>query len=129
MSSTAAKGSNARRLAGAVAVLVVISACGGGDTEEPPATGGPEPEDSGVRNDQLELGQSVFAQNCASCHGERGGGGFGPKLADGRVVNRYPQVDDHREIVVEGRGQMPAWGDELSDEDIDAVVRYEREGL
>lgn len=55
--------------------------------------------------------------------------GSGPKLADGRVVDHYPDVDDHREVVVRGRGQMPAWGDRLNDEEIDAVVRYEREGL
>ena len=58
-----------------------------------------------------------------------GEGGFGPELAAGAVVERYPEFDDHRAVVVSGRDAMPAWGDTLTDEEIDAVVRYERERL
>lgn len=109
---------------GLVAVVALAVGCGG-DDESP--TLGSQPSTT-VAGD-LELGETVFARNCASCHGRDGGGGMGPKLADGRVVEEYPDPSDHREIVVEGRGAMPAWGGKLSDEEIDAVVRYEREGL
>ena len=105
-------------------LVVVAAGCGGGDDDRA-TQGGPATTIAG----DLELGERVFAQNCASCHGRNGGGGMGPKLADGRVVEQYPDPSDHREVVVEGRGAMPAWGDKLSDEEIDAVVRYEREGL
>ena len=40
-----------------------------------------------------------------------------------------PDPDDHRAVVVKGRGATPAWGDSLTDEEFDAVVRYERERL
>jgi len=53
----------------------------------------------------------------------------GPALADGRVVERYPDIADHLEIVRDGRNAMPAWEGELTPEEIEAVVRYEREGL
>ena len=77
----------------------------------------------------LETGRAVYAQYCAGCHGSDGQGGFGPELRAGQLVERYPDLAEHRLVVVEGRGHMPAWGDVLSDEEIDAVVRYEREGL
>lgn len=104
--------------------VVVVAGCGG---EDDPGTATERPATT-IAGD-LQLGERVFARNCASCHGRGGDGGMGPKLADGRVVERYPDPRDHREVVVEGRGAMPAWGDRLTDEEIDAVVRYEREGL
>jgi mono/diheme cytochrome c family protein len=43
-------------------------------------------------------------------------------------VERYPDIADH--IVVRDRRRgMPAWEDALTPEEIEAVVRYEREGL
>lgn len=104
--------------------VVVVAGCGG---EDDPGTATQRPATT-IAGD-LQLGERVFARNCASCHGGGGDGGMGPKLADGRVVERYPDPREHREVVVEGRGAMPAWGDRLTDEEIDAVVRYEREGL
>lgn len=71
----------------------------------------------------------VFASYCAACHGDQGQGGFGPRLDGGRVVERYPDPADHRRIVVDGAGGMPGFRDWLSDAEIDAVVRFEREGL
>lgn len=102
-----------------------VSSCGGGG--DGGASSGNAPATAAA--DQLELGKKVYATNCARCHGRNGGGSVGPKLDDGRVVERYPDAADHRQVVVDGRGGMPAWGDKLSDEEIDAVVRYEREGL
>lgn len=77
----------------------------------------------------LSLGRDVYAKRCASCHGQNGGGGFGPALGDGRVVEAIPDEAEHRRVVVEGRAGMPAWGEQLSKEEIAAVVRYERELL
>ena len=56
-----------------------------------------------TRAGDLDLGERVFARNCASCHGRDGGAGVGPKLANGRVVERYPDPSDQRAIVVNGR--------------------------
>ena len=106
-------------------VLVAVMAGCSGDAESGTARRG----EASTRGGDLDLGERVFARNCASCHGRDGGGGVGPKLANGRVAERYPDPSDHRAIVVNGRGVMPPWGDMLSDQEIDAVVRYEREVL
>ena len=106
-------------------VLIAVMAGCSGEAADGTARRGQASTEGG----DLELGERVFARNCASCHGRDGGGGVGPKLADGRVVERYPNPSDHRAVVVNGRGVMPRWGDKLSDQEIDAVVRYEREGL
>jgi len=76
-----------------------------------------------------DLGQQVYELRCASCHGATGGGGVGPALANGVLVQRYPDPADHRAIVVDGRAAMPSFAAILSSEEIDAVVEYERFGL
>lgn len=70
----------------------------------------------------LGAGQTVFSQHCATCHGARGEGGVGPKLA-GTALD-----DDRRNIrqVLFGGGHMPAFGGVLDDEQIAAVVTYIR---
>jgi mono/diheme cytochrome c family protein len=78
---------------------------------------------------ELVLGQRIYDDNCARCHGNAGGGGAGPKLADGKVVEDFPDPAAQAEVVREGRGSMPAWGSKLSADEIDAVVRYTREVL
>jgi mono/diheme cytochrome c family protein len=44
-------------------------------------------------------------------------------------VERYPDIADHIAVVRDRRRGMPAWEDALTPEEIEAVVRYEREGL
>jgi mono/diheme cytochrome c family protein len=101
-----------------VIAAVLLVACGGGSS------------DDALDDPELQLGRDIYEQRCASCHGNDGGGGMGPALGDGAVVERLPDVADHRAVVVDGRGGlMPAWGDVLDDDEIDAVVRYEREAL
>jgi len=71
-------------------------------------------------------GAAVFADNCARCHRTDGGGGTGPPLADGAVVEAFPDIDDQIAVVTDGRGGMPAFGGDLSAEAIRAVVEYTR---
>lgn len=99
------------------AAVVLMVACGGDDG--PPS----------VTDPMLRQGQEVYRANCAACHGGSGQGGVGPRLAGGRVVERYPDIDDHIQIVLEGRGAMPAWEGRLSRQEIEAVVEYERRDL
>jgi mono/diheme cytochrome c family protein len=35
-------------------------------------------------------------------------------------------IEDHVAVVRDGRGEMPGWDGSLSDEEIEAVVEYER---
>jgi cytochrome c oxidase subunit II len=76
----------------------------------------------------LARGYDVYQDQCASCHGTGGGGGSAPRLK-GVIAGRY-DVETHTRIVTGGVGaRMPAFGERLSPEEVDAVVRYEREGL
>jgi mono/diheme cytochrome c family protein len=86
-------------------------------------------QDPADREPILDRGRAVYRASCATCHGVDGRGGIGPALADGRVVERFPDIDDQIELVRSGRGLMPAWGDRLSDVEIRAVVEYERRKL
>lgn len=74
-------------------------------------------------------GASLYATRCASCHGPDGGGGFGPALGGGIVVQRYPDPADQTAVVVNGRGSMPSFADSLTEAQIAAVVEYTRTGL
>jgi mono/diheme cytochrome c family protein len=104
-----------------MAATAVLGACADTDT---PELSGDQADDA-----QLVTGRDVFQAECARCHGGSGGGGAGPKLSDGRVVERYPDAAEQEHVVREGRGSMPAFGRKLSDEQITAVVRYTREAL
>lgn len=103
--------------------------------------------------DPLVLGAQVYTKaGCAGCHGAQGQGlGSFPKLA-GEVTKTFPDEADHVEWVRTGSigkaigtpygdpnregGQhtvklasMPSFARTLSEEEILAVVKYEREGL
>lgn len=96
------------------------------------------------------LGAQVYrAQGCSSCHGGGGEGGVGPALAGGESAITFPEEADHASWIKTGsapfRGQpygaedrpggpriatggMPGFPN-LSEEEIQAVVLYEREEL
>jgi cbb3-type cytochrome c oxidase subunit III len=85
-------------------------------------------------------GKSIFSGNCAACHGANGQGtaGLAPALkGDKFVAGDIKAVID---TVKNGRAgeqkrfkdmpvAMPAWGKQLSDADIKAVVDYIRGDL
>lgn len=103
----------------------------------------------------LDLGAEIYAARCASCHGGGGGGGVGRPLADGEVVKTFPDIESMLEFVhvgTEGIGVgqpygdpnreggphlggsyngnlMPAFAEVLTEEELLAVVRHERETL
>lgn len=101
----------------AAAAALLLSACGGDS----------EPSDGG--GGEASLGQSIYEDNCARCHGPDGEGGVGPQLGDGAVVENYPDLADQITLIREGRNGMPAWDDSLTLEEIEAVAVYEREEL
>ena len=109
--------------------------------------------EEGITDPVLLEGQGVFDQSCASCHGNEGGGGVGRPLNAGEVVLTFPDPADHIAFVAEGSppegtpygnpdrpggqhiaretpgGAMPPFGETLTEEELLAVVRYEREIL
>jgi mono/diheme cytochrome c family protein len=78
---------------------------------------------------ELRQGQAVYKARCAVCHGGTGGGGIGPKLSAGLAVQRYPDVPDQVDVVRHGAASMPRFDGVLTDAEIEAVVRYTREGF
>ena len=96
--------------------------------------------------DAYAQGEQVYAQNCASCHGENGEGQFpdAPMERDstGRLGAPPHNSNGHTwhhdddllyEIVREGGMgtaemfyPMPAFGNQLSDEEIESVIFYIR---
>lgn len=105
----------------ALAAVVFAVALGGAAcaTSETPAA----PSDP-----VLAEGQQIYLANCASCHGRGGGGGLGPKLS-GVVADRYPNIEDQKAVILNGRGSMPAFKTRFTAEQVEAVARYTRESL
>jgi mono/diheme cytochrome c family protein/cytochrome c-type biogenesis protein CcmH/NrfG len=84
------------------------------------AAGGADNGSSGDVIDQI-VGEQVFVANCAQCHGLQGEGGVGVTLAgNSRAANSTNVLD----AVRFGRGLMPAFQAQLTDDQIRAVAAY-----
>jgi len=72
-----------------------------------------------------KVGQRLFLQNCAQCHGSdaRGGKGF-PNLTDSEW-QWGGEPDQIKTTILQGRqAAMPAWGDALGKDGVQEVVAY-----
>jgi mono/diheme cytochrome c family protein len=102
----------------------------------------------------LGIGTETYS-SCASCHGAAGGGGVGYPFAGGEVLKTFPHIEDQIRYVYYGtegynaagveiygnpdreggahvtgaRGVMPAFGSQLTQYEIVAVVCHERYDL
>ena len=95
----------------------------------------------------IALGQQVYsgAAACAGCHGANGGGGVGPAFIGGELYTTFPTCSDHAKWIELGSagwqnevgptygaedkvsiGGMPAFQGKLSEDEIYAVVVFER---
>ena len=99
-------------VAALVFVIMLFANDGGGGGEAAPAS----------------VGAQLYASNCAGCHGADGGGGLGPALA-GQVTKDFPDIEDQIAFVSKGKGSMPAFGGDLSDEQLRQIVEYTRTDL
>ncbi|MCF2134980.1 cytochrome c oxidase subunit II [Mycetohabitans sp. B4] len=82
-----------------------------------------EPNKTYTMDELKEQGAKVYAANCAVCH-QPTGKGTGPFPAlDGSPVVKGP-IAGHLNVVLNGKGQMPAWGPTLSDVDIASVMTF-----
>ena len=91
-----------------------------------PADGAPATSQPAEAERGDDVGATVYRQRCAACHGGSGEGGSGPSMVD---VDERLSRDEHVTVVRDGKGNMPAWQDTLTDEEIEAVVDYERDVL
>jgi cytochrome c oxidase subunit II len=70
-----------------------------------------------------DLGRAEFQGACATCHGMQGQGGYGPRLTTSPLL---AQPSGLEAIVRNGRGRMPAVGDDWTDAQMQALVAYMR---
>ncbi|MBE0437466.1 MAG: cytochrome c oxidase subunit II, partial [Methylomicrobium sp.] len=81
-------------------------------------------------NDELMAkGETIYANDCASCHMADGAGmeGTFPALTGSPVVTG--DIDAQIELMYNGKGMMPAFGQMLSEAEFAAVVTYIRNAL
>ncbi|MBI4285824.1 MAG: c-type cytochrome [Chloroflexi bacterium] len=64
----------------------------------------------------------LFATNCAVCHGANRQGGFGPALTQAALAGKSDASLVN--TVTNGKGNMPAWGTQLTADEIAALVQY-----
>ena len=89
--------------------------------------------------EQLALGKQVFADNCTVCHGENAqgakdwhqrnpDGSFPPPPLNGTGHAWHHSLDVLYDVIANGsqpgQGNMPAWKDKLSQEQIEATVMW-----
>jgi len=86
---------------------LLLAACGGG--------GGATVQGQPVAD--------YYQANCATCHGVEREGDVGPPL----LPDQLTESDDfYFDVIQNGEGGMPAWGDRLSDEDINTLIDFLR---
>lgn len=92
----------------------------------------PDPPTKTISMEELiVLGEKVYAQNCSVCHQTSGAGmppGI-PAITNSKVVNG--NLIDHINLILNGKEgtAMQAFDDRLTDEEIAAVITYQRNRL
>ena len=105
---------------------------------------------SGMSIAETERALGLFNAYCARCHTagyqagvafqrETGGGAWGPSLLDARSVIQFPDEADQMRFIISGSefgvnyginglgsGRMPGFGQILSTEDIELIIKLER---
>ncbi|MFT4825947.1 MAG: cytochrome c oxidase subunit 2 [Halioglobus sp.] len=76
--------------------------------------------------EQMERGESVYNRSCLACHGSGGEGGVGTAIAGSSVA--MGDLSGHLEIGINGvpGTAMQAFGGQLNDVDMAAVITYQR---
>lgn len=74
----------------------------------------------------MERGKAVYQRACQACHGASGEGGVGPAIADSPVATG--ELDGHLDVGINGvpGTAMQAFGGQMNDVDMAAVITYQR---
>lgn len=108
-------------LIAAVAVIALAAACGDDTTPDVSTPAAPSAAETGAPAATPAAsadGATLFADNCAGCHGSTGSGGQGPDIRN---------EDDAAEVIAQvsaGGGGMPAFEGSLSATEIEAIAAY-----
>jgi cytochrome c oxidase subunit 2 len=76
--------------------------------------------------EQMERGKAVYDRSCLACHGANGEGGVGLPIAGSAIATG--DVSGHLEVGINGvpGTAMQAFGGQLNDVDMAAVITYQR---
>jgi len=81
---------------------------------------------------KIKDAKKLFKQRCIKCHGADGTGNttYGQTIGASNLTDPEWQdrVEDKRllNVIKHGRGQMPAFGEKLTDDQIDSLMLYVR---
>jgi len=99
-----------------ILALIVLAVVNGNKPAEPLAG-----------EDTITMGAQVYEQTCAACHGAQGEGhaavAEAPALDETEHAWHHPD-GQIQQLIINGGQIMPALGEQLSDEEIVAVIRY-----
>ncbi len=95
------------------------------DSEDPADDTAAETEVPEDTEDEMAAefdGQALYdAMGCADCHGADRSGDFAPSiLPDALTSNAQSYIN----TITNGRGRMPAWADDMTPEEIEALVNW-----
>lgn len=111
-------------LALGLGTTLALAACGGSDDSSSSDSSSTKEEstmnDDSSKTETAVDAEKIFANNCASCHGNNLEGNVGPNLT--KVGAKYSS-EEIQEIIKNGKGQMPA-GILKEDEEIVAVADW-----
>jgi mono/diheme cytochrome c family protein len=97
------------------ALALAVVGCGGDSATT--TTASPATDTTASGGGDIDAA-ALYSANCASCHGAGGEGGVGPDL---RGETDIAFIEGQ---VTNGGGSMPAYGDELSADEISAIATY-----
>jgi len=100
-----------------VVLLLLVGVCGSATAQE---------------NGKTSPGGAIFKSKCVLCHGADGAGNtpLGKQLQAANLhskeVQKLSDAELHK-IVHDGQANMPPFGEQLTDDEIDQVIQYVRE--
>ncbi|MFD2246413.1 SirB2 family protein [Pontibacter ruber] len=87
----------------------------------------PKPEEakgeilSSLNESSLTNGKSIYVQVCATCHGANGEKGLGGAA---NLAASTLSLNQRKDVIHKGRGMMPGFGQQLSEQEIEQVAAY-----
>ncbi|MFD0959771.1 c-type cytochrome [Paenibacillus chungangensis] len=105
-----------------LSLMLVMAACGGngGGNKANNGAGTNAGEQNGAAVNAAEA-EAVYKQNCVGCHAVDLAGGVGPNL---QAVGGKLTAEQIHDRIYNGAGGMPAYKDQLSKDEIDALTNW-----
>ncbi len=82
-----------------------------------------------TKDELMQIGETIYTNNCVSCHMPGGEGipGTFPAISGSSIVTG--DVEGQIDLMLKGKGMMPAFNQSISDLEFAAVVTYTRNAL